>query len=255
MEGIVTNRALQQKLHVFAKNFLRTNQFECVSEELSKLGKDVPKEELNLANLGVIKRQFTAGIEWLVAQEEDLNQIIEWVSSKITSASKDHPPTKKQRVVKSKGLKRSKSKGTWNVSNSQEKEPQIGDKVAANVIYKGEWQWIFAKVVKYHAIEDTWEVIDDDDQEQGAHFLKRHNLLVLPKESEARGDAYEVGARVLAMYPDTTVFYNGTISGQPFTLEGKQYCLVQFDGDEEKDTGLLPHRNVEAQFVALSPSG
>mmetsp|Transcript_9996 Transcript_9996/g.16940 ORF Transcript_9996/g.16940 Transcript_9996/m.16940 type:complete len:250 (+) Transcript_9996:95-844(+) len=248
MEGGVSNRALQQKLHVFAKNFLRTNQFDCVTRDLSKsIGGD--KEKLSLQELGMVKRQYSAGIDWLISQEKELKQLIEDVSSKM-AAPKEPPAKKARNSSKPKVEKVAKGATKKKVpKDTTNRKLQKGDKVAARVIFKGEWQWILGSIVKYHSQEDNWEVSDADDQEQAAHYLKRPNILRL---CDGKG-TYNVGTKVLAMYPDTTVFYKGTVSQPSVSYEGRQYCLIQFEGDEDKATGALPHRTVEACFVARYP--
>lgn len=62
------------------------------------------------------------------------------------------------------------------------------------------------------------------------------------------------GSRVYAMYPQTTSLYTATV------VDSTTYCrdmddivVVEFDGDEPNDSGMIPHCHIPARFVTLIP--
>uniref|UniRef100_A0A7S2V2U9 SGF29 C-terminal domain-containing protein n=1 Tax=Fibrocapsa japonica TaxID=94617 RepID=A0A7S2V2U9_9STRA len=251
----VKNRLLQQKLVTLSSNFLRTNQFGVVQQELERLATEHGYENMDIRLLARMKQQMEYGVEWLLSHENEIAELITMVESKITSAKKR--PAKE---VAPKRRKRSKAARTTTLPPHQLREPRINDQVAAKVSSHN--LWILTTVKKHHASQDIWEVVDDDDQsaEERHHFVKRNCLLVLASEEESAAGSglaehYPVGTRVLAMYPETTSFYQATISAGVFlSVDGKELCVVQFDDDED-ETGQLPHREVPVRFIAVPPDG
>ncbi|KAL6932891.1 hypothetical protein ACO0R3_001980 [Hanseniaspora guilliermondii] len=59
---------------------------------------------------------------------------------------------------------------------------------------------------------------------------------------------YPVGMRCLGRYPDTTTFYPAVVLGRQ-TVDGVNYCILRFDGEEEVDKETL----VERQHVLILP--
>lgn len=76
--------------------------------------------------------------------------------------------------------------------------------------------WILACIVQHIPRSNSYEVEDEDSGDEGEDNGHRHhivsaNLVVgLPQQS-SEWDRYEPKARVLAMYPNTTSFYQATV--------------------------------------------
>lgn len=68
--------------------------------------------------------------------------------------------------------------------------------------------WILARVIKYVPETHQYELKDDDDKE-GIGMLTAPRSLVIRLEDSTKG--VQKGERVLAVFPDTTSFYLGTI--------------------------------------------
>ncbi|KAK1947815.1 SAGA-associated factor 29 [Phytophthora citrophthora] len=95
----------------------------------------------------------------------------------------------------------------------------IGCHVAAKVARSHEL-WIMARVVKFNADSNTYEVEDvdsgDDDEDDAPrrHYIVPWQQVVeLPGDSLSEGEwiHYAVNERVMAMYPNTTSFFRSTI--------------------------------------------
>jgi hypothetical protein len=116
--------------------------------------------------------------------------------------------------------------------------------VACKVKEDGKVSWILAKVSRYVSELKKYEVTDSgDDQRVKKHMVFKKNIRVLPKKPYE----FENKQRVLAVYPDTTVFYPATVTGR----RGKQIqCLF----DDEDDI-IYPTKDVDARFVIHPESG
>lgn len=68
--------------------------------------------------------------------------------------------------------------------------------------------WILARVIKYVPETHQYELKDDDDKE-GIGILTAPRSLVIRLEDNTKGVIR--GERVLAVFPDTTSFYLGTV--------------------------------------------
>lgn len=98
----------------------------------------------------------------------------------------------------------------------------VGCHVAAKVARSHEL-WIMARIVKFNADSNTYEVEDvdsgDDDEEEGEDAPRRHYIVPWQQVVELPGDSlpegewihYAVDERVMAMYPNTTSFFRSTI--------------------------------------------
>ncbi|CAM9397707.1 unnamed protein product, partial [Laminaria digitata] len=91
-----------------------------------------------------------------------------------------------------------------------------GEQVAAKVTNTNEnGSWILAEIIRYLAGRACYEVKDADDP------LKQ---IEVPADSVIRlregGQGFAKGDHVLAVFPDTTSFYRGTISKQPVRKGG-----------------------------------
>jgi SAGA-associated factor 29 len=95
----------------------------------------------------------------------------------------------------------------------------VGCHVAAKVARSHEL-WIMARVVKFNADSNTYEVEDvdsgdedEDDTPRRHYFVPWQQVVELPGDSLPEGEwiHYAVDERVMAMYPNTTSFFRSTV--------------------------------------------
>ncbi|ETK78456.1 hypothetical protein F441_15800 [Phytophthora nicotianae CJ01A1] len=132
----------------------------------------------------------------------------------------------------------------------------IGCHVAAKVARSHEL-WIMARVVKFNADSNTYEVedVDSGDDEDDTDAPRRHYIVPWQQVVELPGDSlpegtwiqYAVNERVMAMYPNTTSFFRSTIRVP--NPKGAPYVILKFDEDEDEH-GFVPDRKVPFRFVA-----
>ncbi|CAI5741838.1 unnamed protein product [Hyaloperonospora brassicae] len=132
----------------------------------------------------------------------------------------------------------------------------VGCHVAAKVARSHEL-WIMARVVKFSAESNTYEVEDvdsgDDDDDFDAsrrrYMVSWQQVVELPGDSLPDGAwiQYAVNERVMAMYPDTTSFFRSTVRVP--NPKGAPYVILKFDEDEDEH-GFIPDRKVPFRFVA-----
>jgi hypothetical protein len=154
------------------------------------------------------------------------------------------------------------------------RELRPGDAVAARVSSRD--LWILARVVDAYPghnmkpadflrlsvprrdqlFKDTVKVKDVEDVGNISQ-VARNLVLPLPRScSEAAEWCQRVkrGARVYAMYPQTTSLYSGTVVDSTTWARGDDdIVVVEFDGDEPDATGVIPGRHIPARFVTLIP--
>ncbi|OWZ14480.1 hypothetical protein PHMEG_00012046 [Phytophthora megakarya] len=131
----------------------------------------------------------------------------------------------------------------------------VGCHVAAKVARSHEL-WIMARIVKFNADSNTYEVEDVDSGEDEEDDTPRRHYIVpwqqvveLPGDSLAEGEwiHYALNERVMAMYPNTTSFFRSTIRVP--NPKGAPYVILKFDEDEDEH-GFIPDRKVPFRFVA-----
>lgn len=105
--------------------------------------------------------------------------------------------------------------------------------------------WILGNVLDYNPMTQSYMVQDEDDVNRvltmGFHDVRR---LDDSSSNLRRGD------QVLAVFPETTSFYNAVVVKTP-KLQHSSSCLevvVKFDDDEDEN-GRNPARRVPARFV------
>lgn len=84
-----------------------------------------------------------------------------------------------------------------------------GEQVAVRDDREEPGAWILARVIKYVPETHQYELKDDDDKE-GIGIVTAPRSLVIRLEDNTKGVLR--GERVLAVFPDTTSFYLGTVS-------------------------------------------
>ena len=145
--------------------------------------------------------------------------------------------------------------------------PRKGDLVAAFV--RAQENWILAQVLNYNIHSGTVEVADADDAggasshgpvagERHRHVLQSEHCVTLPRPSECFGGAYPPGAKVFAMFPQSTCFYPCVVAQKASRRGRKESCFLYFHDDEEElENGMkvVPVREVPSRFVTLIPPG
>ena len=112
------------------------------------------------------------------------------------------------------------------------------------------------QVVGFNDITEQVDVFDVDDAKQRTYHLERAHVVLLPRANangkECLGKWYPKGARVFAMYPETTGFYPAIVVDNTLRRNGEPYCSLHFDDDEDI-MGTLPAREVPVRFITMLP--
>lgn len=121
-----------------------------------------------------------------------------------------------------------------------------GEQVAAKVLNSGEIAWILANVLDYDPVQQMYELQDEDDV---------HRVVCLPfgdvKRLEDGAAHLHRGDNVVAVFPETTSFYNAQVAKNPRPPQhgNSGWDLVVRFEDDEDETGRAPPRRVPARFV------
>jgi len=107
--------------------------------------------------------------------------------------------------------------------------------------------WILARIIKYEPERQTVTVRDVDESDKKIFVLSEDNVEPLDTGRIPNWSKLSPGNLVLALYPDTTTFYPGTIA-QEF-LEDSSFA-IKFDGDETNEFGDLVTKKVSMAFIA-----
>ena len=150
-----------------------------------------------------------------------------------------------------------------------------GDHVAARLSSRD--LWILARITKDYAgvnvpaveflqlsvtrrdslFREKVYLRDVEDKDSGPTAVARNLVLPLPRnysEASEWGQHYRKGARVYAMYPETTSLYTATVVDNTTYCQGEDdIIVVEFDGDEPDHTGSPPKCHIPARFVTLIP--
>mmetsp|Transcript_18443 Transcript_18443/g.39891 ORF Transcript_18443/g.39891 Transcript_18443/m.39891 type:complete len:312 (+) Transcript_18443:87-1022(+) len=142
-----------------------------------------------------------------------------------------------------------------------------GDQVAAKVTRTDEnGSWILAYVLRFYPDSETYDVQDEDDTSKLIR-LPWNNVIRLSNGTEGW---FEKGARVMAIFPETTSFYRAIISKQPTWTSGTsaeesaggvgnahkprvKEVILKFEDDEDQESGKTPHRRVPSRYVIPLP--
>ncbi|CAB1120773.1 unnamed protein product [Ectocarpus sp. CCAP 1310/34] len=146
--------------------------------------------------------------------------------------------------VKAPPGKRRKGVPGWRAKN--------GEQVAVRDDREEPGAWILARVIKYVPDTHHYELKDDDDKE-GIGILTAPRSLVIRLEDSTKG--VQKGERVLAVFPDTTSFYLGTIHRVPKPAPGAERRIEVKFNDDADDTGRTPGRSLPARYVVPLPEG
>ncbi|KAJ8665120.1 hypothetical protein QAD02_006782 [Eretmocerus hayati] len=128
---------------------------------------------------------------------------------------------------------------------------KVGDMVAALV--KGlemEETWILAEVINYDSHTNKYEVEDVDEEEKEKHIVSRSRVVPLPlMRANPETDAHALfpnGAKVMALYPQTTCFYSAVVKTQPATAADDYELLFE---DSNYPGGYSPPLMVPQRYI------
>jgi len=132
--------------------------------------------------------------------------------------------------------------------------------LAAVLVDEGESQWILAKVVEW--LPNKRVVVCDAENEEEHHTVSINMVEPLVEDDDVASARTRFKTReVLAIYPETTVFYRATVSGNPFRAGvelgplANRICVnVAFDDDYDEE-GNIPKRLVLASNVVVRGGG
>ncbi|CAM9842400.1 unnamed protein product [Discosporangium mesarthrocarpum] len=126
-----------------------------------------------------------------------------------------------------------------------------GDAVAIQ-LDPGDEQWILARVLQYYPDVGNYKVMDEDDNSK-TYELPEQQVIPL----EGRQERLAKGDEVLAVYTDTTSFYQATVMIPPrrgANIGNGGMAHVQFVDDAD-EFGVTPARPVPAKHVLKKPLG
>jgi len=106
-----------------------------------------------------------------------------------------------------------------------------GTQVACKIVQFGmDPSWILASVMEYVHSTRKYRIKDDDPSESFSpeYLAPWKNVVCLSDEREI----IEAGGKVLAIYPDSTIFYHATVVKAPIDHDD-DYTLY-FDGDQQQ---------------------
>lgn len=141
------------------------------------------------------------------------------------------------------------------------------DQVAAKVTRTDEnGSWILAYVLRFYPESETYDVQDEDDTSKLIRLPWNHVMRL----STGTEGWFAKGARVMAIFPETTSFYRAIISKQPTWTSGTsaeesaggvgnahkprvKEVILKFEDDEDQESGKTPHRRVPSRYVIPLP--
>ena len=120
--------------------------------------------------------------------------------------------------------------------------------------------------LRFYPDSETYDVQDEDDTSKLIRLPWNH---VIRLSSGTEG-FFEKGARVMAIFPETTSFYRAIISKQPTWNSGTsaeetsggvgnahkprvKEVIMKFEDDEDQESGKTPHRRVPSRYVIPLP--
>ena len=114
------------------------------------------------------------------------------------------------------------------------------------VVFYDKSNWILGRLHKYFRASETWTVLDIADSES-AFSCSVNNVIKIPSPTHLNEHIRDLvpktrnAKRVMALYPESTVFYPGYVKAIP-KPDGEYYncCEIVFDGDENKVQNVHP---------------
>jgi hypothetical protein len=136
--------------------------------------------------------------------------------------------------------------------HSADAPPREGELVAArDARSEG---YLLAKVLQYLPTKQKYNV-EDADPTISPDTTRRTFMCGLNEISALRkpDNEYKATSRVLAMFPETSMFYHAVVIEPPSVNENSRY-LVRFEDDEDEDTGQTPLREISPRDVVRAKS-
>eukprot|EP00981_Chlorochromonas_danica_P013108 scaffold5806_cov171-Ochromonas_danica.AAC.6 len=114
---------------------------------------------------------------------------------------------------------------------------------------------ILGSIIQYRSEIASYDILDVDDKQKytipegQVHLLGQMDLVANGNKKLSKGD------RIYALYPDTTIFYPALVIQAPRrnALNAEAIVVVQFEGDEDPTTGLVPNRIVQLKYTLRFP--
>lgn len=109
----------------------------------------------------------------------------------------------------------------------------------------GDFEWVMSKVTGYTTETKMYTVVDTDGDEVGSKGKKykvvRKDIRII---SDSPNRSRPKNSRVLAVYPETSVFYPAVVKST-LKKRGSDIYLLEFEGEEEPGEAM----QVEAKLV------
>lgn len=99
-------------------------------------------------------------------------------------------------------------------------------------------QWVLGRIARYLPEMKKYEVLDDADGEEQIYRVFKKNIRVIPKKPLAGVSK----KKVLAVYPQTTVFYPARL----ISRKGKNW-VVEFDDEDETEENK--YKEVDGRLI------
>lgn len=130
------------------------------------------------------------------------------------------------------------------------------EQVAAKVTRTDEnGSWILANVQRFYTDTETYDVQDEDDTSKLIRLPWNHVMRL----SMGNEGCFDRGARVMAIFPETTSFYRAVVSKTPvWKIQSGtntpmiKELILKFEDDEDEH-GRTPHRRVPSRYVIPLP--
>ena len=118
--------------------------------------------------------------------------------------------------------------------------------------------------LRFYPESETYDVQDEDDTSKLIRLPWNHVMRL----STGTEGFFEKGARVMAIFPETTSFYRAIVSKQPTWTSGMssqdggvgnahkprvKEVILKFEDDEDQESGKTPHRRVPSRYVIPVP--
>ena len=127
---------------------------------------------------------------------------------------------------------------------------EVGDQVAAKI---GS-DWILGLVTKTFPSKGKVQVedLDSDDDDSGKQNKRYHmlgpSMVKALTGTDEEGASLGLHSRVMAVYPQTTSFYPGTVVQAPRSVTAAR-LVIKFDDDEDADTGVTAEHRIQRTHV------
>lgn len=226
--------------------------FESTSSSLREIS-----DNLTSAEEASLRRVYNSGIKRSVAAIKQIDECIK--------ALEAHDAWELKKEKGNLGSSASTKEDTKNISSNSRKKSKTAPKVTSRPPHMDRIPAIEELVAAKAASHELWILgivksinekkknyqIKDADPDGRSYTLDLKNIRLLPTQTEIKSCRWIVpGLRVLAMYPETTVFYPATVKFESSKENGEDSCVVVFD-DDENDEGIIPDTSVPKRFITL----